>query len=37
MIGENRQLVTDQLVEFEEEAVEVRDCRKFTYHSRGIC
>ena len=29
MIGENWQLVTDELVEFEKQLVEVRDCRKF--------
>ena len=28
MIGENRQLVTDEPVEFEKEPVEVQDCRK---------
>jgi hypothetical protein len=28
MIGENRQLVTNEPVEFEEEPVEVQDCRK---------
>jgi hypothetical protein len=37
MIGENRQLVTDELVEFEKEQVEIhQDCRKITDHSRGI-
>ena len=38
MIGENRQLVTDEPVEFEEEAVavEVQDCRRITDHFRGI-
>jgi hypothetical protein len=36
MIGENRQLVTDELVEFEKQLVEVRDCRKLTDHFRGI-
>jgi hypothetical protein len=30
MIGENRQLVTD-------EPIEVQDCRKITDHFRGIC
>ena len=29
-IGENRQLVADDLVEFEEEIIEIRDCRKIT-------
>jgi hypothetical protein len=36
MIGENRQLVTDELVEFEKQLVEVRDCRKIPDHFRGI-
>ena len=36
MIGENRQLVTNELVEFEKWPVEVQDCRKITDHSRGI-
>ena len=36
MIGENRQLVTDEPVEFEEKPVEVQDCRKITDHFRGI-
>ena len=36
MIGENRQLVTDEPVEFEKQPVEVQDCRKFTDHFRGI-
>jgi hypothetical protein len=32
-----RQLVTDELVEFEKSPVEVGDCRRITYHcSRGI-
>ena len=31
MIGENRQLVTNEPVEFEEEPVEVKDCRKIRY------
>jgi hypothetical protein len=35
-IEENRQLVTDGLVEFEKKMVEVQDCRKFTDHFRGI-
>ena len=36
MIGENRQLVTNEPVEFEKYPVEVQDCRKITDHSRGI-
>ena len=36
MIGENRQLVTNEPVEFEEELVEVQDCRKITHSFRGI-
>ena len=37
MIGENRQLVTDEPVEFEKEPVEVhQDCRISTGHFRGI-
>ena len=36
MIGENRQLVPDEPVEFEEKLVEVQDCRKITDHFRGI-
>ena len=36
MIGENRQLVTDEPVEFEKEPVEVQDCRRITDHFRGI-
>ena len=37
MIGENRQLVTDEMVEFEKLPVEVQDyCRKITDHFRGI-
>jgi hypothetical protein len=35
MIGENRQLVTDEPVEFEKLRVEVQDCRKVTDHFRG--
>jgi hypothetical protein len=35
-IGENRQLVTDEPVEFEKSPVEVQDCRKITDHFRGI-
>ena len=36
MIGENRQLVTDEPVEFEKEPVGVEDGRKITDHFRGI-
>ena len=36
MIGENRQLVTDEPVEFEKLPVEVKDCRKITDCVRGI-
>ena len=36
MIGMNRQLVTDEPVEFEKLPVEVQDCRKITDHFRGI-
>ena len=36
MIGENRQLVTNEPVEFEEYPVEVQDCKKITDHFRGI-
>ena len=32
MIEENRQLVTNEPVEFEEKQVEVQDCRKITDH-----
>jgi hypothetical protein len=32
MIGENRQLVTNEPVEFEKSPVEVQDCRKITGH-----
>ena len=34
MIGENRQLVTDEPVVFEEKPVEVQDCKKITDHFR---
>ena len=34
MIGENRQLVTYEPVEFEGQPVEVQDCRKITDHFR---
>ena len=37
MIGENQQLLIDELVEFEEKPVEVQDNRKITDHFRGIC
>ena len=36
MIGENRQLGTDEPVEFEKEPVEVQDCRRITDRFRGI-
>jgi hypothetical protein len=36
MIGENRQLVTNEPVEFQKKPVEVQDCRKITDHFRGI-
>ena len=35
-IGENRQVVTDEPVEFEKELVAVQDCRKSPDRSRGI-
>ena len=37
MIRENRQLVTDESVEFEKQPVAVQDCRENTDHFRGIC
>jgi hypothetical protein len=36
MIGENRQLVTNEPVKFEIKPVEVQDCRIITDHFRGI-
>ena len=36
MIGENRQLVTNEPVEFEKTLLEVQDCRIITDHFRGI-
>ena len=36
MIGENRQIVTNELVEFEKQPVEVQDCRKVTDYFRII-
>ena len=36
MIGENRQLVTNDPVEFEKTPVEVQDCRKITDPFSGI-
>ena len=36
LLGENRQLVTDELVELEKYPVEVQDCRKMTDRFRGI-
>jgi hypothetical protein len=35
MIGDNWQLVMDEPVEFEKWPVEVRDCKKISYHFRG--
>ena len=36
MIGENRQLVTDEPVEFDKLPVEVQDFRRITDHFKGI-
>ena len=36
MVGENRQSVTDEPVEFGKQPVEVQDCRKITDYFRGI-
>ena len=36
MIGEDRQLVTKELVEFEKQPVEVQDCRKIIDLFRGF-
>ena len=36
MIGESRQLVPDEPVEFEKQPVEVQDYRKNTGHFRGL-
>jgi hypothetical protein len=36
MIGENRQLVRNELVEFDKEPVEIQDCMKIIDHFRGI-
>ena len=36
MIGENRQLLTNEVVEFEKKPVEVQDYRKITNHFGGI-
>ena len=36
MIRENRQSVTDELVEFEKYPIEVQGCRKIPHHFRGI-
>ena len=36
MIGKNWQLVTDEPVKFENEPVEVQNCKKITHHFRGI-
>ncbi len=35
MIGKNRQLVTNEPVEFEKYPVEVQDCKKIIDHFRG--
>jgi hypothetical protein len=35
-IGENRQLVTNEPVEFEKYPVEIQDCTKITDHFKGI-
>ena len=35
-VRENRQLVTDEPVEFEKEPVEVQDFKRITDHFRGI-
>ena len=37
MIGDNRQLVIDKLVEFEKLPIEVQDFRKITNHFKKIC
>ena len=37
MIRKNRQLVTNEPVEFENWLVEIQDCKKITDHFRGIC
>ena len=37
MIGENRQLVTYEPVEFEKKPAEVQDCMKITDHFRDLC
>ena len=36
MIRENRQLVTNEPVEFKEQPVEVQDFKRITNHFRGI-
>jgi hypothetical protein len=36
IIGNNQQLVTNKLVEFEKQPVEVQNYRKITNHFRGI-
>ena len=36
MIGENQQLVTDELVEFEKQLVEVQNFKRIIDHFRGI-
>ena len=35
MVGENRQLVTDEPIEFEKQPVQVHDYMKITDHPRG--
>ena len=36
MYGENLPLLTDELVEFEENPVEIQNFREFTSHFKGI-
>ena len=36
IIGENRQLVTGEPVEFEKQPVEVQDCRRITDHLKEL-
>ena len=36
MIGENRQLVTDEPVEFEKQPIEIQDFMRITDHSKKI-
>jgi hypothetical protein len=37
LLRENRWLVTNEPVEFEEEPVEIRDFRRITVYCRGVC